>query len=308
MKKTRYVLEWMFIVSLLSCSIQADEVPIYSDGVQGIQEFRAWPYATYTDIYVSAEVIQYPPMYYDEDVFIRGNNWPVTVSYRYTSYQDQGWGKHWRVGEGSEGAGWVDLQLNAPFLDDVDSAWVFWTGHATTSGGQNYTWLYLEINGHVLYDGDDFQPPDLWQGYYLPGALYYLQRSGNHIRIGCSTYSYTYYAIAQVGVVFWGPNPPVGVAEQTASDQFPTCVKLGQNHPNPFNAKTVIRYQLPVASHVKLEVFNLLGEKVATLVEDRQQAGYRSAVWDASEVSSGLYFYKLTAGDFTESRRMMLVK
>jgi hypothetical protein len=65
---------------------------------------------------------------------------------------------------------------------------------------------------------------------------------------------------------------------------------------------------LPVHSHVKLEVYNTLGQKVATLVDSKQQAGYRSVVLDASEVSSGLYFYKLTAGDFTETKRMMLVK
>ena len=51
-----------------------------------------------------------------------------------------------------------------------------------------------------------------------------------------------------------------------------------------------------------------LGQKLATLVDEKQEAGYRSAIWDASEVSSGLYFYKLTAGDFTETKRMMLVK
>jgi hypothetical protein len=65
---------------------------------------------------------------------------------------------------------------------------------------------------------------------------------------------------------------------------------------------------LPVHSHVQLEVRNTLGQKVATVIDQRQQARYRSAVWDASGVSSGLYFYKLTAGDFTETKRMMLAK
>ncbi|TET68961.1 MAG: T9SS type A sorting domain-containing protein, partial [Candidatus Zixiibacteriota bacterium] len=83
---------------------------------------------------------------------------------------------------------------------------------------------------------------------------------------------------------------------------------LSQNYPNPFNATTTIYYQVPAHSHVKLEVYNLLGQKVATLVDERQQAGYKSVNWDASEVSSGLYFYKLTAGDYIETRRMMLVK
>ncbi|MFQ5869336.1 MAG: T9SS type A sorting domain-containing protein, partial [Candidatus Zixiibacteriota bacterium] len=78
--------------------------------------------------------------------------------------------------------------------------------------------------------------------------------------------------------------------------------------PNPFNAKTTINYQLPVDAHVKLEVYNVLGEKVATLVNEKQEPGRGSVVWDASEVSSGLYFYKLTAGDYTVTKRMMLVK
>jgi len=83
---------------------------------------------------------------------------------------------------------------------------------------------------------------------------------------------------------------------------------LSQNHPNPFNATTLINYQLASASYVKLEVYNLIGRKVATLADEAQEVGYKSVNWDASEVSSGLYFYKLTAGDYTETRRMMLVK
>ena len=77
---------------------------------------------------------------------------------------------------------------------------------------------------------------------------------------------------------------------------------------NRIPATTVIGYQLPLDAGVRLEIYNTLGQKVATLVDSRQQAGYRSITWDASKVSSGLYFYKLTAGDFTEARRMMLVK
>ena len=89
---------------------------------------------------------------------------------------------------------------------------------------------------------------------------------------------------------------------------LPTHYTLSQNYPNPFNAVTTIHYQLPAAGQVNLEVYNALGQKVATLVDSKQQAGYRSVIWDASKVSSGLYFYKLTAGDFTETRRMILVK
>jgi len=89
---------------------------------------------------------------------------------------------------------------------------------------------------------------------------------------------------------------------------LPSEFALLSNYPNPFNASTVIEYQLPTSSSVKLEVYNLLGSKVATLVNGEQEAGYKSVTWGASEVSSGVYFYKLTAGDYTETRRMMLVK
>lgn len=89
---------------------------------------------------------------------------------------------------------------------------------------------------------------------------------------------------------------------------LPTQYSLSRNYPNPFNATTVINYQSPVDAYVKLEIYNLSGQKVATLVDERQGAGYKSVSWDASSVSSGLYFYRLSAGDYTETRRMMLVK
>jgi len=89
---------------------------------------------------------------------------------------------------------------------------------------------------------------------------------------------------------------------------LPSEFALLSNYPNPFNAQTVIQYQLPASSSVKLEVYNLFGQKVATLVDGQQEAGYESVSWDASEVSSGLYFYKLTAGDFTEVKRMTLLR
>jgi len=89
---------------------------------------------------------------------------------------------------------------------------------------------------------------------------------------------------------------------------LPTEYALHGNCPNPFNAQTVISYGLPRAAHVKLEVYNLFGQKVATLVDGQQKAGYMSVTWEASEVSSGVYFYKLTAEDFTEVKRMTLLR
>ncbi|MFQ5870071.1 MAG: T9SS type A sorting domain-containing protein, partial [Candidatus Zixiibacteriota bacterium] len=112
-------------------------------------------------------------------------------------------------------------------------------------------------------------------------------------------------AVGRPGVSDWTLT---GSFLEASEVDLPTEFSLSSNYPNPFNAKTVIEYQLPQASDVKLEVYNLLGEKVATLVDGEQNAGYRSAAWDASAASSGVYFYKLTAGDFTDTERMILVK
>jgi len=100
----------------------------------------------------------------------------------------------------------------------------------------------------------------------------------------------------------------VEVDRSLAEEPLPTVTALSQSYPNPFNATAVITYELAVSADVNLEVYNLLGARVATLVDERQEPGQRSVIWDASEVSSGLYFYKLTVEDYTETRRMMLVR
>jgi hypothetical protein len=83
---------------------------------------------------------------------------------------------------------------------------------------------------------------------------------------------------------------------------------LYQNYPNPFNSQTAISYQLSAASQVELAIYDLLGKKVVTLVNEKQNAGYyRLAVHD-SELTSGIYFYQIKAGDFVQARKMILLR
>lgn len=96
--------------------------------------------------------------------------------------------------------------------------------------------------------------------------------------------------------------------EESFSQNLPGDFVLGQNFPNPFNSRTVIDYRLPGRAAVKLEVFNLLGEKVATLVNGKQKPGYRTVAWEANNFPSGVYFYRLTVGDLEGTRAMLLVK
>jgi hypothetical protein len=90
--------------------------------------------------------------------------------------------------------------------------------------------------------------------------------------------------------------------------EIPTKFMLYQNYPNPFNSSTTISYDLPERSRVKLSIYNLLGQEVATLVNDEQEPGRYNVKFDASDLPSGVYFYRLEAGKFIEQKKMILIK
>ncbi len=88
----------------------------------------------------------------------------------------------------------------------------------------------------------------------------------------------------------------------------PVEYALLQNYPNPFNGATEIRFELPLATHVKLEVFDLLGNRVATLLDETREAGRHSVTWQADSAASGVYICRLSAGAYESETRMLLVK
>lgn len=101
-------------------------------------------------------------------------------------------------------------------------------------------------------------------------------------------------------------------AEPTTSvlglQEFPRTFLLSQNHPNPFNPRTTIRFSIPRSAEVSLKIFNLLGEEVATLVSGNRDPGTHLVEWDATGQPSGVYFYRLQAGEFTEARKLVLLR
>ena len=135
-------------------------------------------------------------------------------------------------------------------------------------------------------------------------------------------YGYSSDTLAQVGTIVFQYLPITPGNFSFASFQsecnpssvprwgtvFPLQTVLGQNFPNPFNPSTRIRYGLPMRSHVTLIVYNTLGQKVADLVESEQEAGYHEVRFDGSGLSSGVYFYRLTAGSFVQTRKLLLLR
>lgn len=98
------------------------------------------------------------------------------------------------------------------------------------------------------------------------------------------------------------------VLKVSVGEQLPTDYALQQNYPNPFNTSTTIRYELPKESRVLLKVYNILGQEVATIVDEVEPAGWYSVQWDAGNVASAVYFYRLQAGSFVETKKLILLK
>jgi hypothetical protein len=136
----------------------------------------------------------------------------------------------------------------------------------------------------------------------------------------------TYEDASVVALATWGDyifatiNSNGGVWRRSLSEIFasvtsvensgsvPTKFNLKQNYPNPFNPSTKIKYSVAHSSTVLLKIYDVLGKEVATLINEEKPAGSYEATFDASNLSSGIYFYKLEAGNFVETKKMILLK
>ena len=105
----------------------------------------------------------------------------------------------------------------------------------------------------------------------------------------------------------WYNERPAGLG---ISDEAPIASRyeLGQNYPNPFNPTTHIRFNIPETANAKLTVFNVMGEEVATLVNGVMQAGGHTVSWNAASMPTGVYFYQLESGNFSQTKKLLLVK
>jgi len=133
------------------------------------------------------------------------------------------------------------------------------------------------------------------------------QFAGQKVYIGFRYYIPVVNALwCNIDDMLIGNRTPVGIS-QTGTN-VPSEFSLSQNYPNPFNPNTVISYQLAVNSFVSLKIYDAMGREVETLINVKQIAGSYELEWNAGNFPSGIYFYELTAGEFAETRRMILIK
>ena len=109
--------------------------------------------------------------------------------------------------------------------------------------------------------------------------------------------------------IYYRKNPTgnnIGIT--MLSFETPSAFRLEQNYPNPFNPATQIKFDVPRAGNVRIAIYDMLGREVELLVNGKMEAGKYNADWNATGFASGVYFYKLEAGDFTAVRKMILIK
>ena len=223
---------------------------------------------------------------------------------------------------GSSGE-WDGRHVASPIVLKIDEIYHMWytgfrdspvstsrrVGYAWSSDGIHWTKYDDPTTINAPYAESDPvivpSPSGQWDDGFLEASNVVLIGDSLHMwyggnRLPTSTYPWLIGRAASFYV------PPTGL--KFTSDIQPEKFTLYQNYPNPFNPTTVISLQLAVSSQVKLEIFNLTGQKITTLLSASLPRGSHSVEWDASEVASGVYLYRLEANDHVESRKMILMK
>ncbi|NWF51283.1 MAG: T9SS type A sorting domain-containing protein [Ignavibacteriaceae bacterium] len=134
-----------------------------------------------------------------------------------------------------------------------------------------------------------------------PAGVVRIDVNDNYIIIGLFDYNFV------KNEIWIRPTSDITSTKETVS-LIPKNIKLGQNYPNPFNPSTKISWQSPIGSHQTLKVYDVLGNEVATLVDEYKTAGSYEVDFDAAGLTSGVYFYRLQSGSFVESSKMILLK
>ena len=172
-------------------------------------------------------------------------------------------------------------------LSELDEQWT----NGQWVNTYRYTYTY-DANGNAALFNSEQWTNSLWEPYNSSFSA--TDSAGNSIGIsGCKV------------ILHYKQTLITGVLEDRGT---PASFQLYQNYPNPFNPSTMIKYHLSTPAHVRLTIFDMLGHEVRTLLNEQKSAGSYQVSWNASGVPSGVYFYRLQAGSFTETQKLILLK
>jgi photosystem II stability/assembly factor-like uncharacterized protein len=242
----------------------------------------------------------------------------------------------------TDSIGWLCTQDDLAQTTDGGSTWT-WAGinrpsfsvgfFAVAFSDVSHGWALADSLFRTVDRGVSWfsTAPVLWDGAYLPDMRFFGDTGfvvSNHLfrtddgGLNFSDLSTT--EVRSLGGMFF-LNPSVGwvvgdrgliaytetggLTSVSGRDvSVPATFSLHQNYPNPFNPSTTIKFDLPQSSNVRLSVFDLLGREVSVLVNEKIEAGYHSVEFNASNLSSGVYFYRLQAGDIVQTRKLLLIR
>ncbi len=168
-----------------------------------------------------------------------------------------------------------------------------------TSGSTN-------LQGFNILRSSRLSEPFVSTGVYVPATQEGRYEITDATAEGNAAYYYLLEAVQSDGTKY--PLEQIEIAVR-----LPTQLVLQQNYPNPFNSTTTIRFELPQASHVTLEIYDLLGRKIRSLIDGERKAGYHTSLWDGKNeegevVSSGIYYYVLQSGQMAFKRKLVVLK
>lgn len=158
-------------------------------------------------------------------------------------------------------------------------------------------YLYNSTTGSYIAYSSTYGAKEILKYPGIPAGTYYIR-----------VYKYSGQGAYAIKITSTYPTTPLTDVKRGGAFEVPTSFELSQNYPNPFNPTTTIYYQIPTASKVSLKVFDLLGKEVAELVNEEKSPGYYTVKFNAAGIASGVYIYKLTAGGFTSTKKLLLLK
>ena len=190
-----------------------------------------------------------------------------------------------------------------------------------TDGDPQVELLYSNMDDSlILIDGLTGQREWSYRDAYIHFAqsTYYWERDAGPQLVdvdddGVDEILFSTYSTAPPIIHCYDSNISLGINDQDDSTLLPKSVELGQNYPNPFNPSTTISFSVSERSHVTLTIYNVLGQKVSTLVDEEKSAGDYQVSWDGSgatgdKLASGIYFYAVQTESQSEAKKMLLLK